>query len=269
MDIYNQSIIISSLKDILHLGIVYWNLILQLLRTNEQSKNVIHETIVIEPCDLQNIVFNSFSCYLNSKQSSGGSSLSKKLIKDIEEWLTTNSYKDENVGESDVLDPNDCDLNICDSLLLSDKQKGILDIQYDIDYTTVINFFYINGATFDCRNRTNFKNENSFSDNEILNSCDSIKDLNKSTESEYLLVSGVKKITNFLTNTVFDHFFVNTNIDKASDATKETKGDIDYSVYIKDYDTAECNSLFLQLFEITAGVMILANWEQPSSGKRN
>lgn len=270
LNIYNQSIIISSLKDLLHLGVVYWNLILQLLRTNEQFKNVIHETIVIDPCDLQHIVFNSFSCYLNSKQSSGsgGVGLNDRLIEDVEEWLSTNGYNNQTC-ESDVICTNDCDLNKCDSLLLSAQYKGIFDIQYDIEYTNIMNILYISGSTFEYRSHTDFKNENSFIDNAILNKCDSVKDLKKTVQSEHIIVSGVKKITNFLTNNVFDHFFVNATINETrSEARKHIQSDTDYcSVYVKDYDTAESNSLFLQLFEITAGVMILANWEQSSSGE--
>lgn len=251
------------MKDILHLGVVYWNLILQLLRTNEQFKNVVHETIVIDPSDLQNIVLNSFSCYLNSKQFSGGSDVNKSLIKDVEEWLLKNTF---NTCESD-LDTTDCDLNICDFLLLPDKQSGIFDIQYDIEYTKM-DFFYLNGASFYYGSHTDFKNEKSFIDNRILSNRDSIEDFKE--EPEYLIVTGVKKIKEFLTNTVFDHFFVSARFDKTkSDDVKEIKSDTDCSNFVKDFDTAECTSLFLQLFEITAGVMILANWEQPSSGECN
>lgn len=223
---------------------------------------------MIDPCDLQNIVFNSFSCYLNSKQSSGGGGLNGRLIEDVEEWLSTNGYKDQTC-ESDVISTNDCDLIKCDSLLLlSAQHKGIFDIQYDIEYTNIMNILYISGATFEYRSHTDFKNENSFIDNAILNKCDSVKNLKKTVQSEHIIVSGVKKITNFLTNNVFDHFFVNATINETrSEAIKHIQSDTDCSVYVKDYDTAESNSLFLQLFEITAGVMILANWEQSSSGE--
>lgn len=278
MDIYNQSIItISSLKDLLHLGVVYLNLILQLLRTNEQFKNVLHETIVIEPCDLQNIVYNSFSCYLNSKQLSGGSGFNVRLIDVIEEWLCTNGYSENETNKCCVIDTNDCDSRF----LTDDQHKGIFDVQYDIEYTNIINGFYTSGTTFNYRSHTDFKNKNSFIDNVILNKCDSVvKDFNKETvQSEYsengVIVNGVKKIRNFLTNNVFDHFFVNSNSKYLDEETRSeakkriTKSETDCSIYIKDYDTAECNSLFLQLFEIAAGVMILANWDQSSSGEYN
>lgn len=257
------------MKDLLHLGVVYWNLILQLLRTNEQFKNVIHETIVIDPCDLQNIVFNSFSCYLNSKQSSGGIGLNPTLLEDVEEWLCTNGYE-VNTRDSDAVQTNDCDLTKCDFLLqLSAERSSIFDIQYDIEYTNIINFFYINRATCNYRSHTDSKNGNSFIDNVILNKSDSVKDLKETVRSEHIIVTGVKKITNFLTNNVFDHFFVSSNIDETrSETVNSIQSDADCSVYVKDYDTdAESNSLFLQLFEITAGVMILANWEQSSSGE--
>lgn len=268
MDICNQSIVVASLKDLLHLGVVYWNLILQLLRTNEQFKNDIRETIVIDPSDLQNIVFNSFSCYLNSKQLSSGSGINDTLLGVVEQWLHTNGYND-TASDNGVINTNDCDFNRCDSLLLSDQHKGIFDIQYDIEYTNIMNTFYINGATFNHRSHTNFTNENRFIDSVILNECDSVRDFKKTVQSEHIIVSGVKKITNFLTNNVFDHFFVSSNIDETrSEPEKpESDRDTDYSGYMKDYDTAEANSLFLQLFEITAGVMILTNWERSSSGE--
>lgn len=266
MDICNQSIVIASLKDLLHLGVVYWNLILQLLRTNEQIKNVVHETIVIDASDLQNIVFNSFSCYLNSKQLSSGSGKNDTLLGVVEQWLHTNGCND-TASDSGVINTTDCDFNICDSLLLSDDQRrGIFDIQYDIEYTNIMNKFYISGATNNYRSHTDFKRENSFIDS--VNECDSVTDFKKTVQSEHIIVTGVKKITNFLTNNVFDHFFVNSNIDETrSEPEKPRESDTDYSVYLKDYDTAEANSLFLQLFEITAGVMILTNWEQSSSGE--
>lgn len=256
------------MKDLLHLGVVYWNLILQLLRTNEQFKNIIHETIVIDPCDLQNIAYNSFSCYLNLKQLSSGNDLNIRLIEDIEEWLSTNGYAN-NKSESVVINTNDCDLNLCDSPLISDQRKGIFDIQYDIEYTNIMNIFYITGATFDYRSHTDFKNENSFIDDAILNKFDSVEDFKETVRSEHnIIVTGVKKIRNFLTNNVFDHFFVSSHIDETeSETTELNRSDTDYSAYAKEYDCAESNSLFLQLFEITAGVMILANREQSSSGK--
>ncbi|KAJ6646111.1 Lysosomal-trafficking regulator [Pseudolycoriella hygida] len=274
LDIYNQSINISSLKGLLHLGVVYWNLILQLLRTNEQFKNIVHETIVIDPCDLQNIVFNSFSCYLNSKQSGGGDDVvaSDGLIKDIEEWLARNP-SDCDASESDVFDTNVCDLNNCDSLLLSDDDKinGIFDIRYDIQYTDVINNFYLSGTTFDHRSHIDFKKENNFIDGVILNECDSEKDVSETVQPEHIIVTGVKKIKHFFANNLFDHFLVSSNINEtkpetAAESVIETE--TEKSIYVKDFDTAESSSLFLQLFEITAGVMILSNWEQSSSAIR-
>lgn len=257
------------MKDLLHLGVVYWNLILQLLRTNEQFKSIIHETIVIDPCDLQNIVFNSFSCYLHSKQLSRGSLFSDdQLIDEIEDWLRTNGYN-ANTSESDVIDTNDCDSINCDFSIAYDKCKGILDIQYDIKYTNVIDCYDTNGTTFNHRSHIDdFKNENSFIDNiKIISDGDTVKNRNETVQSEHIIVSGVKKITNFLTNNVFDHFFVNDETTKSDDSVSPIKCDTEYSVYVKDYDTVESNSLFLQLFEITAGVMILADCEQSNDGK--
>ncbi len=277
LDIYNhQSIIIASLKDLLHLGVVYWNLILQLLRTNEQFKNVIHETIVIDPCDLQNIVFNSFSCYLHAKQLNIVNDFNDRLIQDVEEWLCANGYSaTDNTSESGaVINANGYDLNNCDSLLPTiGERTGIFDIQYDIEYTSEMDLFYTNGVTSTYRSHTDFTNENSFIDSVRSNKCDSVvtSDTEEIVQPEHSIVTGVKKITNFLASNVFDHFFVSSNnIDETKsidEGVKRIKSDADLSVYVKDYDTAESNSLFLQLFEITAGVMILANWEQSNSGE--
>ncbi|XP_037048186.1 lysosomal-trafficking regulator isoform X2 [Bradysia coprophila] len=267
LDTYtNQSIIVSPLKDLLHLAVVYWNLILQLLRTNEQIKNVIHETIVIDPGDLQNIVFNSFSCYLHSKQLSGGSVLNDRLIEDIEEWLLANDGYDAAVSDNDAVIVNDS----LDSLIPSDVRMGILDIQYDIEYTNLVDSFYTTGATINNRSHTEFANEDSFMDSLIVNECNSVDDVKATVEAEHIIVTGVKKITNFLTNNVFDHFFVNGNTSEVSsdDDVKQVNGEADSSNYVKDYDTVEVTLLFLQLFEITAGVMILSNLERSSSAIR-
>lgn len=263
------------------MGVVYWNLILQLLRTNEQFKNIVRETIVIDPCDLQSIVFNSFSCYLNSKQlsRSGGDSVisdpndDDRLIAEIEAWLLANAI--DNYSGSDVTDATDCDLNNCD-FSYDNNCKGVLDIQYGIEYTSVVsNFFYPNGTPYNYRSHTDSTSERSFIDGVFLTECSSTNDSTTPTTvvqsvEHNAIVTGVKKITNFLTNNVFDHFFVCANIDetKRKDDAKLNQSDSrEYSVYVQDYDTAESNSLFLQLFEITAGVMILANCEESSGGK--
>lgn len=54
-----------SIQNILHLSVVYWNLILQLFRTNAQFKTIFQQTYLRHKLNIIfHLVYNSLSCYL-------------------------------------------------------------------------------------------------------------------------------------------------------------------------------------------------------------
>lgn len=255
-----------SIKNILHLAVVYWNLILQLFRTNVHRRTPFQQIFQRHRGIIFQLVFSSLSCYLYTKREtspndelhSAGIEIDCKKIR-LNEFSLIRSNISRNINPKldwiDVIYIDD------DPFHLNYKRPGCIYIQSELNVSDLLsveydlNFNICAKQTDQCysSDRSSFGHDQS---------------------QDNLISIGIQKIQQFLNfGSVYEIFFSKTVEENDHD---QTTADETTSRSTKDrlnifptnelilFDTIDYKKLFLQLFEITCGIMMSKKSQQPN-----